>query len=191
MELLPYLTGLKEVVVTLAAAIGAIVAYKGLIKWKEELKGRSNQETANLILIATFNVRKAVHKVRNNWISPDEYPSTQNISEAEKYTHIFKQRWEILDSALQELESAKVHGQALWGKDFENNFDKLNDVIYELNSSINNFLEMIAKKTTGDELLKFKRIIFHVPILDGAHDSYAGRLYKAVKHIEDAVRKYS
>ena len=110
MELLPFLTGLKEVVVTIAAATGAFVAYKGLTKWKKELKGRSNHETAKLILTSTFNVRKAVHIVRNNWISLDEYPTSQNVSDADKYTHMFKQRWEILDSAIHELEYAKIQG---------------------------------------------------------------------------------
>lgn len=200
MELLPFLTGLKEVVVTIAAATGAFVAYKGLTKWKEELKGRSNHETAKLILTSTFNVRKAVHIVRNNWISLDEYPTSQNVSDADKYTHMFKQRWEILDSAIHELEYAKIQGQALWGKDFEKIFHTLNAAIHELNYSINSYLEMLSKHRTHDELLndeslkykylECKSIIFHVPILDLHCDSYAGRLYKAMKEIEDSVKIY-
>lgn len=116
MDILTFLSGLKDVVVTVAVATGAIIAYKGLSKWKKEIKGKSNHETAKLVLSATFDVRKAIHEVRNNWISPDEHPFKQDVTDVEKFTHIFKQRWEKLDIALQELESAKIQGQALWSK---------------------------------------------------------------------------
>jgi hypothetical protein len=103
MDFLSFLSGLKEIVVTLAALTGAIVAYKGLKKWKEELGGKSSHEMGRSILTAIFRVRKAVHRVRSNLISPDELPEAIGASKADRMTHVFKQRWEILDEALQDL----------------------------------------------------------------------------------------
>lgn len=193
MDILSFLSGLRDVIVTVAVAAGVIIAHKGLTAWKEELKGRSNHETSKSVLRATFHVRKAIHSVRNNLISPDENPSTPNVKDSERFTHIFKQRWEILEKALEELEYAKIQGQALWGKDFEKCFDSLYTVIHELNNSINRYIELLkqpSSSSTQSEIMQYKVIIFHVPVLDAKYDSYASRLYEAIKHIEDSVRGY-
>lgn len=193
MDVLSFLTGLREATVTVAAVAGIIIAYKGLTTWKKELKGRSNHETAKTVLSATFHVRKAIHIVRNNWISPDENPLTPNVTDGERFSHIFKKRWEVLQEALKELEYAKIQGQALWGKDFEKCFEDLYSVVRELNYSINQYIELLKKtssESTQSEILQLKRIIFHVPVLDAKHDSYASRLYKAIKHIEGSVREH-
>jgi hypothetical protein len=55
LEILPFLTGLKEIVVTVAAAIGAFVAVRGLTTWKAQLSGKAEYEVAVKFLRAVTN----------------------------------------------------------------------------------------------------------------------------------------
>ena len=190
------LTAIKEVVVTVAASAGVFIAYKGLATWKAQLRATSDHEAAKLVLSKSFAVRKAIHRVRHNWLSPQEFPARSGASKAEKYTHLFKGRWEVLEAALEDLEVAKIQGQALWGKDFEKVFEKLSAAIYELKEATEHYLDFLAQQDSDDEeeisreVRQWMSTIFHVPFLDAAHGSYASKLYWAFKEIEDSVRPH-
>lgn len=195
MDCVPVLTGLKEIVVTVAAATGAIVAYLGLSRWRAELQGRSNHEAAHDLLEKLFRVRSSIHTVRNNIISAFEVSDVLEISERERITEVFRKRWVRLDSALIELDSARFKAQAMWGKEFEKCLEPVYALTDELNYSINEYLGYLSddpkEKTSREQReasLELRRIVFHVPILDKKNDSYADRLYRAIQGIEDEVR---
>ena len=61
MEMLNILTSTKEVIVMVSTLAGVIIAYKGLEKWKHELVGKLNYNTAKSLLHATYRVRKTIH----------------------------------------------------------------------------------------------------------------------------------
>ncbi len=191
MEMLNILTTTKEVVVTLSALTGVIIAYKGLEKWKQELVGKSNYNTAKSLLHATYQTRKAIHQLRHNWILKEEYDYVEELSEVEMFQSAFKKRLQILDDAVLNLDEYIVEGQALWGKDIETTFNSLKLLIDKLRLSIDIYIDLINKSTTNKESIEFlelKAIIFHVPMLDNAHDSFAHALYIAFKEIEDKIR---
>jgi len=136
MEMLNILTTTKEVVVTLSALTGVIIAYKGLEKWKQELVGKSNYNTAKSLLHATYQTRKAIHQLRHNWILKEEYGYVEELSEVEMFQSAFKKRLQILDDAVLNLDEYIVEGQALWGKDIETTFNSLKLLIDKLRLSI-------------------------------------------------------
>lgn len=193
MEMLNILTTTKEVIVTLSALTGVIIAYKGLEKWKQELVGKSNYNTAKSLLHATYQTRKAIHQLRHNWILKEEYGYVEEISEVEIFQSAFKKRLQILDDAVLNLDEYIVEGQALWGKDIETTFNSLKLLIDKLRLSIDIYIDLINKSTTDKESIEFlelKAIIFHVPMLDNAHGSFAHALYISFKEIEDKIRIY-
>jgi len=187
-----FFTNTKEIIVTLSALVGIFIAYKGLEKWKQELVGKTNFDTAKSLLKATYKTRKAIHTLRRNWILREEYNYMEDLSEVEKFKEVFSKRLQVLDDASQELEAMIVEGQALWGKEFEKTFSALNVVIDKLRLSIDQYIVLLEEPNTDKESVEFlelKATIFHVAILDQAHESFAHNLYLAIKHIEDEIRK--
>lgn len=185
----------KEIIIVISAAVVAYVAYRGLSTWKKELHAKSDHETARMVLKANFCVRSAVHGVRNNWISPEEYPQDTNLTVVEKHTHLFKLRWQLLDAALQEFDLAKVEGQALWGKDFERILEPVYEVVNKLNCSIAEYLEKLSclspeeqENTLDDSILALKRKIFHIPMFHSHRDTFGGELFRVFKDVEDNLR---
>ena len=195
MDVVMFLAEIKEVVVTLAAATGAFVAYQGLNKWKAELRGRVLFEAAHDFLEKMYKVRASIHSVRSNLISAVEFPETKDLSERERYTHVFKNRWAALDSALADMDSVIFKGQALWGKDFESHLKPLYELVHELNSATNKYLEYLSDDPNEDsdhqieeDLIEVKRIVFHVPILDRRHNSFGDKLFRILRDIDNEVR---
>lgn len=191
MEMLNILSSVKEVIVTLSALTGVIIAYKGLEKWKQELVGKSNYDTAKSLLRATYQTRKAIHQLRRNLILKEEYNYLEKLSEVEIFQSAFNKRLQILDDAVLNLDEYIVEGQALWGKDIEATFSILKLLIEKLRLSIDSYINLINEPTIDKESIEFlelKAIIFHVPMLDNAHGSFAHALYIAFKEIEDKIR---
>jgi hypothetical protein len=186
---------IKDTILVVSAAAVAYVACLGLTTWKKELRAKSNHEIARKVLKAVFRVRGAVHHVRNNWISVDEYPQKVDMTFVDKEIHMFKLRWELLDTALQEFNEAKVEAQALWGKEFETILEPVYKVITKLNYLINEYLEKLSnlppkqqENIVDKSILELKADIFHVPMLDSRRGTFGDELFHAFKHVEDNVR---
>src|SRR6266853_4932187 len=74
MTVLDSLTAIREVVVTLAAAVGAVVAAIGLSTWRRQLRGGHSFELARRLLRSANRVRGAISQLRNPFVSPAEFP---------------------------------------------------------------------------------------------------------------------
>ena len=196
MDLTEILSGIKDIVVTVSAAFAAYIAYKGLTKWKYETDGKAKINVAYEFLESLYTIRFAIHRIRDNKISPFEFPDDRALSQKEIYIHIFSKRWEILEAALAKFRVLTFRMQAYKGKDFEDLILPLHSLFSELNNSINQLIEISSDDPnveydiwTLEGAREIGPIVFHVPLLDSAHDSFADRLYRVIRDIEVDVRK--
>ncbi len=65
---------IKDIVISIAAATTAIVAYKGLEKWHKELKGKANFDVALSLIKSTYKLRDKIESCRSPFIPANEFP---------------------------------------------------------------------------------------------------------------------
>lgn len=121
------ISGAKDLAIAGAAVTTAIVAYRGLQKWREELRGKADFEVARGLVRATFKLRDEIQSCRSPLIRGAEFPpgyQTPNVNhpavarvEAEALAYVFNNRWQRVTTALQEFEAQALEAEALWGAD--------------------------------------------------------------------------
>jgi hypothetical protein len=117
--------GAKDLAVAGAAVTTAIVAYRGLQKWREELRGKANFEVARGLARATFKLRDEIQSCRSPLIRGAEYPQgyqTPNANQpvnagvqADALAYVYNNRWQRVTAALQEFDAQTLEAEALWG----------------------------------------------------------------------------
>ena len=115
MAVLEVLAGVKEVVVTVAAAVGAGVAVFGLRSWERELIGRADFETARAVALATYRVRDAMDAFRSPFYTAGEFPRGSVEDGQEAWAHVYGNRWKGVAAAMTEFDAKLLEGEALWG----------------------------------------------------------------------------
>lgn len=122
MEWTQYLSALKDIILASAAIFTASIAFKGINKWKEELKGKAEFEAATKLLKNVLIIRDELENARAPFIAAHEFPDKYNPlnkspkSKADAYLHILKSRTQHISQVLIELKVSKVHCEALWGE---------------------------------------------------------------------------
>jgi hypothetical protein len=76
------ISGGKDLAIAGAAVTTAIVAYRGLQKWREELRGKADFEVARGLVRATFKLRDEIQSCRSPLIRGAEYPQGYQTSNA-------------------------------------------------------------------------------------------------------------
>ena len=111
-EITQLIGSIKDVVVGIAAAVAAYIAFQGLSAWRRELKGKSEYQLAKEVLRAAYKVREAFKHIRHIAIYSYEYPEgmrdyhghLKRENEHEGTAYVYEKRWEKLDEAFRELE---------------------------------------------------------------------------------------
>ena len=144
---------LKDVVVAVAAATTAVVAVLGLTRWKRELTGKAEYEVARVLIRAVYKVREELANARATFVSAHEFPTdypgpdkTTVEQEAQAWGSVFQRRWEPLQVAMQELDSATLEAEALWGVDVRTKTDALRSCVQSLFVSMESFVADKADK---------------------------------------------
>lgn len=63
-------TLIADVVVAVAAILGSIMAYRGLITWREQIRGKSEYECARRLLVTIRHIEHAIGSVLCDDIHP-------------------------------------------------------------------------------------------------------------------------
>jgi hypothetical protein len=116
------LSAVKDFIVAIAAIVTATVAVVGLSKWRQELRGRADFETARALIRAVYKPRDEIESARGRLTSSAEFPEgydnvTERNSEkrADAWNHFFLNRWKPVAGALREVEAQGLEAEALWG----------------------------------------------------------------------------
>lgn len=114
----------KDVIIALSAVFTASVAYRGLDKWRSELRGKADFEAARDMARSVYKVRDALARARSPLISGGEFPPNyhrdfnrkSDEEEAAALMHVYSNRWKPVADALAELGAETLEAEALWGK---------------------------------------------------------------------------
>lgn len=156
-----FIAVIKDALIGLAAATTAVVAVLGLYSWRRELTGRTEFETARHLMNATYKLREEVASSRAPFVSAGEFPEdyrgpaeASSQEEARAWSHIYRNRWAPIRTALEELDSRALEAEALWGHEIKEKTDELRQCIVELRVAMD---AIVDDKAEGGENFKQDR----------------------------------
>jgi len=141
----------KDIVVGVAAAVGAVVAVMGLSTWKRQLKGGHEYKLSKRVLVHLFRYRDAINGVRHPAMWGHEMsqpPEEQKEGMSREQIHFYgtskayEARWDRVQTERTGLYADLLEAEAIWGDELKNLFHKLFDLEFELLTSIRHYLEL-------------------------------------------------
>ena len=189
---------IKDIIISIAAATTAIVAYKGLAKWQKELKGKANFETARLLIRATYKLRDEMRFCRSPFIPSSEFPKDYNPlkkgtaeDKGKVYADIYGKRWEHVVKAIQEFDVHTLEAEALWGTEIREKTNQLRQCTRNLSSSIQAFIE---NEYSDGEYFKDKtfrnEIKNDIYLMKEDENPLSIKISTAIKTIENVIRPH-
>jgi len=184
-----------------SAAVTAIIAYKGLNKWQNELKGKASFDLARSLARATFKLRDELVYCRSPFIPASEYPDDYNTFDentAEKkgdaFAHIYAKRWKPVTEAIQVFDTCVLEAEALWGSGIKEKTNNLRECVVQLKNSTN---AVVRDKYTGGRDFQvdteFGKLMRNdVSILDDndPKDPLSLKINSSIEGIEDEIRPH-
>lgn len=199
--MLQSLQAIKEVVVTLAALSGAVIAALGLRTWRRQLKGHTEYELARRFLRAVYRVRDAIGAVRHPLMSVGEMAAAaessgqrgvgNEASHSDFFGAAYNKRWSHLQSAISDLSLEAVEAEVVWGKEGTAVVDPLYRCIAELRVSLELFLrdrqEERDDRLDSDHRRKLEAVVYSTSRGD-AKDEFDTKVSGAVLAAETFLR---
>lgn len=133
----------KDLFVAGAAVTTGVVAVVGLKRWKAEIRGKADFETARELARATYKLRDEIAQCRSAFVRAQEFPEDYLASskrtpeqEANGWAHVYKHRWAPVWEAIQGFDSRALEAESLWGSNVRKLTDELRACARELNVAI-------------------------------------------------------
>lgn len=189
---------LSDVVVALAAAFAALVAWRGLRTWREEVRGRTDYDLARRTLVLVYRVREGVRLVRNPFMhgyesaerergeheSPDQ---ANRLNEAFAY----ERRWKSVSEAMVELEAALLEAETHWENLLTSAANALRVQVNILYVSLGRFLRVRGgeeRDIPNESFLKLEKVIYPEFSPDGA-DKFQDDFEAAIAMFQAPLRE--
>lgn len=188
----------KDITLSIAAGITAWVAYSGLNKWKKELRGKIDFDTAHALIKATYKVRDELKYARSPFIPSHEFPkgydsfNKNSEKEGDAYTFIYSNRMKHVFDATQDFDIRALEAEALWGRQIKEYTQELRMCYRQLNIS---FEAYIRNKYSGNVTFESDRnfkekIEQDIWVSSEEDDLLSIRIKDAIKKIEQEIRPY-
>ena len=159
------LAGAKDVVVATATAITAIVAIRGINRWRGEMTAKTEYDLARRVLHSAYRLRDAIAYVRNPGMSSSEYearrrPEAENSHQqrSNDFRFAYMKRWEKIVVAGSQLDADLIEAEALWGSLLDNAKSKLREGINRLWISIQMMGDHLAQEVIVQSIFHFVAI---------------------------------
>lgn len=162
------LENFASVVTALAALFGVIAAWIGLFTWKAQALWNADAGIAKSILVLLFKHQDALKGVRFMAIwsgeiadstKDQELPEDQRARRHSETSAVYKARWKRVQEVRAELYPLIIEGQALWGKDFKEQFSTLWKLESELANVVRLYLDQMNPDHDPDMKLELARIM--------------------------------
>lgn len=190
----------KDVVVALSAAFTATVAFRGLDKWRRELRGKADFDTARDVVRALYKVREALTRARSPLISGGEFPegyhrdfhARSDEEEAQALMHVYSNRWRPVADALGELGTAALGAEAIWGPQIREKVLTLRLCAFELFGAME---DRVGDVQSGGQRFR-NRHLKDDATWDALHASHDGsnpldvKITHAINELEDLLRPH-
>ncbi len=193
---------IKDIVLSVAAMTGAVVAIKGLGTWQRQLKGQSEYELSRRILVTVFKYRDAINNVRQPamWayempMPPKDEAKTMNHNQIRFYgkSKAYQARWDKVQAERTSLYADLLEAEVTWGNELKYLFKKVFDLENELSTCIRYYIELInpdtdeALKEVLGEIYKKNRNIIYGNTSEES-DEYKNDLISAIENIEKFLK---
>lgn len=194
------LTAVKEIVVTSAAATGAIVALLGLRSWREQHRGKANHELARRLLRSGYRVRDALRWVRNSMMSSSEiYEALKGKGHSDEEIQarkfdlpideiVYQSRWQKVQDAFADFGLESLEAEVLWGSETKQQLIPLRECVSKLRRALMRHLR--DGKGGRPQLSPEKRNELDKLIYDDVDedDEFSQEIDAAIKAIETLAR---
>lgn len=203
-NLAQYISIAKDTVITIAAAVGAYVALRGLSTWNRQLKGGVEYELTRRILKCTYRLREAIKGVRNPVMWANEMP-TPPESEASKMSYeqlrhygsanAYQKRWDKVTEVRMDLQTELLEAEAIWGKTIYEKFEPVFKLQQELLSSVHTYVsacnpsESEQSRAAYQEIMRKQRDILY-DVSSESPDEYTQDVTRAIEAIESFLKPH-
>ncbi len=194
----------KDVLVAVAAVVGAAVAIRGLNTWNRQLKGSAEYDLARRILKVTYRLRDAIKSVRHPAMWGVEIPNPP-VEEAKHMSreeiiyygksHAYQARWQKVSDVRTDLQAELLEGEVLWGGELNKLFEVLFKLEHELLVAVQNYLslsnpkESQARKTAIEKRQLNARDILY-DSLEEKGDEFTKDVARAIVPIEEYLKPH-
>jgi hypothetical protein len=194
-----WLGAISNVVIAAAAVAAAVIAWRGLKTWRDELRGRTEYDLARRVMHAVYRVREAIRFVRSPHMLSGEYEGRPGrnpdaiTSDSADVRYAYQARWGKVSEAMVELDAVSLECEVLWGSSLSQARAELAkclaelqvNVMKHLRASDNAGLTFLSRKPmTAEELKANDAIIWEI----SDQDAFGDRVQAAVALFEDRMR---
>jgi len=136
-----WVTAIADLATAGAAVAVAVVAWRGLNTWREQLHGRTEYEHARRLARAVYRVRDEAYRVRH----PGDLASEANEAEIEEIGQYRAELWALrrrlarFDEAMMDFEREIPDAEVLWGDSAREAAGNVREVRAKLHSLIEHF----------------------------------------------------
>jgi len=186
-----------NLVVALAALVGAIAAWLGVSTWRRELRGKNDYDLARRVLVNVYRIRDAISRARAPYIEPWEYEGRpgrelrhRSKPDPDDLAYAYPQRLKPVVEAESALDVDLLEAQAIWGDLLVEASKKLKECIADLSVSVDHYISAERGTTTfePDHLRHIRQVIWRSG--QGHDDKYLQRLTQAVSLFDETLRGY-
>lgn len=194
----------KDIVLTIAAIIGAYVALRGLNTWNRQLKGGVEYDLTRRLLKATYRLREAIKGVRHPVMWGNEQPlppedEAQGMNRDQKRYYglsmAYQKRWDKVSEVRNELQTDLLEAEVLWGGIIYEKFEPLFRLQQELFADVHSYLVACNPSETAEsrhamgEIRRKRREVLY-DYLGVEPDMFASDVANAIKGIESFLKPH-
>lgn len=150
-----------KTITALVAGIGVFIAFNGLQTWKKQLKGKSDYELAQRLMLLTIKYRQAMTELRNpmvwhseNFIPPQE--QKQGMTDAQINDYIRSRNYEERFKQVEKIKPALIEAifetEVLWGENIKNSYEDLFKLEYEVTTAISEYINNKDRRADHTDL---------------------------------------
>ncbi|WP_339677083.1 hypothetical protein [uncultured Zhongshania sp.] len=199
-EIVSLISVFKDIVLSLAGITTIFIAIYGLNKWRDEHQGKARFDAAKLLLSSVYSVRNNFEIVRSGWLDASEFPADYAAKHPTEQTlqdkadarwYVYKNRLEPLTMAMNELDTALIEGEVLWGADVKEQGRKINGSFNRLVRSIKGLIEEEYRGVDDprDEIIKRQRQ--DVAASRDSEDELSRQIKLSITYFESLLRPYT
>ncbi|HEY7247636.1 MAG TPA: hypothetical protein VH678_27510 [Xanthobacteraceae bacterium] len=184
---------LGAVATAAAAWFAAVIAYRGLEKWKSETVGKRRADLAASVLAGVYEAETILRAAREPWVLPHEVAKQEGVPDeiAENSSYVPERRLLEHQEFFARFRSLKHEFAAVFGKNAAKPFDELWRIRIDINHAVDNMLrnKELGKSRDPEDINLWRewyRVAFRDPI--EANDELLKRVNAQVTAVEEICR---
>jgi len=187
---------IKDLITFILTLWGLIIATKGLVTWRKQIKGTKEFEVAYDLNFSVLKLRDAIKHVRNPAIWPSEsskaveYLKAKHPEKSEgdikgnSHAYVYEMRWDEITNAYTEIEARLLAAEVLWGSEILNLIKPLDRKVTELNIALKQYFQPEFRIEGFDKL---HNIIYNQDVQNG-EDDFGKEVTKYIQDIANYLK---